>query len=91
MQHALLNNILIILTTIAKGFNSMQWVTDRTIIDFGSVLLNDLIGLFTILLIFALAAVIYRTIEVPARDFFKRKSQAYAVHGDPTHKQAWLA
>lgn len=79
------------LTTIAKGFNSMELVTDRTIIDFGSVLLNDLIGLFTILLIFALAAVIYRTIEVPARDFFKRKSQAYAVDRESTHKQAWLA
>lgn len=62
------------LTTVAEGFDSLNLVIDRTIMDFGSVQLNDLAAATALAIIAILATVVYRNFELPARDFFKRKT-----------------
>jgi len=63
------------LTTVMEGFDSLYLVTDRTIMDFGSAQLNDLAGAIVLAIIAIISAVTYRTLELPARDFFKRKAR----------------
>ena len=61
------------LTTVTEGFDSLNLVTDRTIMDFGSAQLNNLTASIVLAAIVVIAAVAYRNLELPARDFFYRK------------------
>jgi hypothetical protein len=61
------------LTKVVNGFDA-ELIPDRLVIDVGGQFYNDMIVVIVLIVIFLTAAFTYRRFELPARNFFRRRS-----------------